>query len=306
VITGLAIPCSLLGGVAMMYAMGFSVNTLTMLALILAIGIVIDDSIVVMESTYRHLELGTDPVPAARIGTTEVAFAAVANTLSLAAVFIPVAFTAGMIGRFFSEFGLTVAATVFFSTFTALTLTPMLCSRLLRRVEQPGLVFRVFERGFGRVERGYEKVLAAAFAHKAITLLIGAAALLVGLFLFTRLPTEFQPTVDRAQMFISLRTPEGSTLEQTNLYVSRIEDALLATEEVRHFFMALGLATGGGPGAVNQGIMFVSLVPRASATCTRTTLSRGCAWSLPGYRAGRPSSSRGAGRWAGGSGHRCN
>jgi multidrug efflux pump len=261
-ITALAIPTSLLGGMAVMYLLGFSVNTMTMLGLILAIGIVIDDSIVVLESTYRHLELGTDPVPAARIGTTEVAFAAIANTLSLAAVFIPVAFTAGLVGRFFNEFGLTVAATVFFSTFTALTLTPMLCSRLLRRTERQSLVFRLFERGFQKVEWGYERVLAAAFAHKAVTILIGVVALLAGLFLFTRLPTEFAPAVDRAQMFISFRTPEGATLEQADRFAARIEEILSATDEIRSFFMVIGLARGGGPGSVNEGILFTSLIPR--------------------------------------------
>jgi multidrug efflux pump len=261
-IAALAIPSSLLGGMAIMALLGFSVNTLTMLGLILAIGIVIDDSIVVMESSYRHLEHGTDPVPAARIGTTEVAFAAIANTLSLAAVFIPVAFTAGMIGRFFMEFGLTVAATVFFSTFTALTLTPMLCSRLLRRTERPGPAFRLFEQGFERVERVYARVLATAFAHKGLTILIGAGALLVGLFLFTRLPTEFAPAVDRAQLFITFRTPEGATMEETDSYAARVEGMLSETEEISHFFMVIGFGFGGGPGSVNQGVMFVSLVPR--------------------------------------------
>jgi multidrug efflux pump len=261
-IVALAIPASLLGGAAMMYVMGFSVNTLTMLGLILAIGIVIDDSIVVLENTYRHLEQGTAPMPAAMIGTTEVAFAAMANTIALAAVFIPVAFTAGMIGRFFNEFGLTVAATVFASTFTALTLTPMLCSRFLRPSAHRGVVLRRFEQGFGAVEGAYAKVLKGAFAHKWVPLLIGGLALALGIFLFTRLSTEFAPSVDRGQIFISFQTPEGSTLGQTDAFAAEIERVLAETDEVRNAFMAIGLSRGGGPGTVNEGIVFASLIPR--------------------------------------------
>jgi hydrophobe/amphiphile efflux-1 (HAE1) family protein len=261
-ITALAIPISLLGGVTVMNLLGFSVNTLTMLALILAIGIVIDDTIVVLESTYRHLEHGTDPVPAARVGTTEVAFAAIANTLSLCAVFVPVAFTSGLIGRFFYEFGLGVAFTVIFSTVTALTLTAMLASRFLRSTGGKTALFRWFDAAFDRLESVYERVLRGAFAHRLLTLLLGAAALAAGAWCFSQLPREFSPTADRSQFIISFETPEGATLSQTDLYAREVEDVLRRTAQVEHQFLAVGLSQGGGPGRVNEGIVFVSLTPR--------------------------------------------
>ncbi|MFO7595039.1 MAG: efflux RND transporter permease subunit [Desulfocurvibacter africanus] len=262
-IVGLAIPASLLGGLAVMNVLGFSVNTLTMLGLILAIGIVIDDAIVVLESSYRHLEQGADPIPAARVGTTEVAFPSIANTLSLAAVFIPVAFTPGLIGRFFYEFGLTVAVTVIASTLTALTLTPMLCSRLLHRNHKRGRIFHALERGFEIFEAAYARSLDVAMAARWLTVLLALVAFGLGAFLFTRLSTEFQPEVDRAEFIISFETPEGATLGQTDLYAREIEKVLRATPEVRQFFLAIALSRGGGPGRVNDGLSFVRLHPAA-------------------------------------------
>jgi hydrophobe/amphiphile efflux-1 (HAE1) family protein len=261
-IAGFAIPTSLLGGLAVMHVLGFSLNTLTMLGLILAIGIVIDDAIVIIESSYRHGELGAETVPAARIGTTEVAFAAIANTLSLCAVFIPVAFTVGLVGRFFYEFGLTVAATVIASTFTALTLTPMLSARRLRPKERPGRLFRWSEKTFQSVEGAYAWLLERAFRHRALTIFIGLIALGFGLYFFQNLPREFTPTVDRSQFIISFEMSEGATLGETDSYARRIENLLGRTPEVKHQFMAVGLSRGGGPGKVNEGIIFVRLVDR--------------------------------------------
>lgn len=263
VIVAASIPTSLFVGVAGMQALGFSANNLTMLGLILAIGIVIDDAIVVLENTYRHIEEGADPRPAARVGTTEVAFAAIANTLSLAAVFIPVAFTAGLIGRYFFEFSLTVAVTVFASTLTALTLTPMLCSRLLRRRERKGAIYRGLEHMLQAAERSYAWFLGWAFRMRWLTMLVALAALAGGVWLFMNLSTEFSPTVDRSQFIINFETPEGSTLGRTEEYSMRLEKALEDTPEVEHFFMALGLSRGEGPGKVNEGIAFVRLTPRS-------------------------------------------
>ncbi len=261
-VTALAVPTSLLGGLAVMLVLGFSINTLTMLGLILAIGIVIDDAIVVVESAYRHLEEGAEPRPAARVGTTEVAFPAIANSLSLAAVFIPVAFTSGLIGRFFYEFGLTVAATVFASTFTALTLTPMLASRLLRRAETPGRLARWSANAIGHMEDFYGRLLALSIRHSVLTLLGAAALMAIGVLFAVGLPTEFTPQVDRSQFVITFETPEGATLAETNAFARRIEELLSATDEVKHYFLAIGLSRGGGPGEVNEGIVFVRLLDR--------------------------------------------
>ncbi len=261
-VTSLAIPASLLAGMAIMFMLGFSLNTLSMLALILAIGVVVDDAIVVLESSYRHMEEGAESRPAARTGTTEVAFPAIANTLSLAAVFIPVAFTGGLIGRFFFEFGLTVVATVFASTFTALTLTPMLCSRLLRVPKRHGLLFRMSERHLNKLEAAYAWLLGKAFRHRFVTILIGLAAFGAGICLFTQLKSELVPVIDRSNLMIVFETPEGATLAETDQHAREIEAVLADTPEVAHQFLAIGLSQGGGPGKVNEGLAFVSLVPR--------------------------------------------
>ena len=261
-ITSLAIPASLLTAMAAIYALGFSLNVLTMLGLILAIGIVVDDTIVVLESSYRHMERGGEPRPATQVGTTEVAFAAVANSLSLAAVFIPVAFTRGMIGRFFFEFGVTVTVTVMASTFTALTLTPMLCSRLLRVPKQHGRFFRASERAFQWLEQRYANVLRLALGRRRTTVGIGASAFAIGLLVAMSLPTEFAPTADRAELMIAFETPEGATLRATDAYAREIEAVLADMPEVTHQFLAIGLSRGGGPGRVNEGITFVHLTAR--------------------------------------------
>ncbi len=260
-ITGLAIPTSLLMGLFIIYLLGFSINTLTLLGLILVIGIVVDDATVIVESCYRQVELGAGSQAAATVGTTEVAFPSIANTLSLAAVFIPVAFTAGIIGQFFFEFGLTVAVTVFASTFTALTLTPMISSLVLKVPEKQGRVFQWSEKLFQMIEKVYDKILATALVYRISTLILGFTAFAVGLFLFTQLPTEFAPVADRSEFMISFETPEGSTISQTDQFARQIEQILDDTPEVQHYFLAVGLAMGPGPGRVNQGVSFVSLVP---------------------------------------------
>ncbi len=269
-IATIAMPVSVLGGLALIYALGFSLNVLTLLAIILAIGIVIDDAVVVLESSYRQLEQGAEPPDAARTGTGLVAFPNIANTLSLAAVFIPVAFTAGLIGRFFFEFSLTVALTVFASTFAALTLTPMLCSRYLRVAEHRNAVARAAEHALERVEAGYAWILARAFEHRIVTILVAAGALAVMVLAFRALPQEFTPPIDRGHFFINFETPEGSTLEHTDAYARRLEDVLVDTPEVKHFFLAVGLSRGEGPGKVNEGIVFVRLIPRGERSRRQT------------------------------------
>jgi hydrophobe/amphiphile efflux-1 (HAE1) family protein len=260
-ITSIAIPTSLLGGLAVMNVMGFSLNNISMLGLILVIGIVVDDAIVVLESSYRHMEQGAEARPAARTGTTEVAFPTIANSLSLAAVFLPVALTGGLIGRFFFEFGLTVAFTVFLSTFVALTLTPMLCSRILAYRKQRNFLFRMSERHLQRIEGVYGGILERAFRHRAVTVVLGVAAFGLGLLAFRSLSTEFVPTVDREGFMIAFETPEGATLSETDEFARKIEATLADIPEVQHQFLAIGLSRA-GPGKVNQGFCFVHLIPR--------------------------------------------
>lgn len=261
IITLIAIPTSLLTALAVISAFGFSINTLTMMALILVIGIAIDDAIIVLERSYLHLEQGADREAAARIGTTEVAFPNIANTLALCAVFLPVAFTGGMIGRFFLEFGVTVAVAVIASTLVALTLTPMLCSRLLKVPASHGLAFQVSERIFGGIERVFRSVLHWAFRHRILTVLLGIGMFGVGLVLLQFVSQEFQPVEDRSAFMIAIETPEGATLSETDAFARQIEEILANTPEVSHQFLGIGMSQG-GPGRPNRGQAFVDLVPR--------------------------------------------
>ncbi len=259
-ITSIAIPTSLLAGMAIAYYLNFSLNVISLLAFILVIGIVVDDAIVVLESCYRHMEHGAEAKPAARTGTTEIAFAAIANSLSLGAVFIPVAFMPGMIGRFFYEFGLTVAVTVFASTFAALTLTPMLCSRFLAIPDQSKKPFllKITDPVFRNLEKFYAPLLGAALRWRWITVSIGILAFIFGLFIFNQLESEFTPDVDQSKFMVSFETVEGSTLEYTDQYARTIEKIMADIPEIRSFFLAIGLSRA-GPGKANEGISFVRL-----------------------------------------------
>lgn len=261
IVAGLAIPTSLLIGLAMINLFGFTINVLTMLGLILVIGIVVDDAIVVLERSYHHVEHGAEPVPAARVGTTEMAFPTIANSLALGAVFLPVAFTGGLIGRFFLEFGVTVAVTVFASTLVALTLTPMLCSRLLTSRQQSSIVFRPIEWMLGGLDRAYRATLTLAFRFRPVTVLIGVAAFALGILAAMNTRSEFAPMEDRGQFMIVFETAEGTPLGLTDEFARKIEDQLSDIDDVSHWFLAIGLSRG-GPGQANSGISFVRLKPR--------------------------------------------
>src|SRR5919198_6478200 len=180
IIPGLAIPASIIAVFAIMYFLGFSINNLTLLALTLAIGIVVDDAIIVLENAYRHQEeLGKDPNTAATNGTREIAFAVIATTIALIAVFTPLAFLKGSTGRLFNEFGIAVAGSVLISGFVALTLTPMLCAKILRVPQRHGALYRALETGFNRLASGYARTLRLALHHRLVVV-IGAVLVTAG------------------------------------------------------------------------------------------------------------------------------
>lgn len=263
IVAGLAIPVSLLIGLAVINQFGFTINVLSMLALILVIGIVVDDAIVVLERCVFHLEKGSDPIPAARMGATEMAFPTIANSLALGAVFLPVAFTGGLIGRFFLEFGVTVAVTVFASTLVALTLTPMLCSRLLKpNSGRSFVIFRPVEWFLHRFENAYHATLRLAFKARPITILAGIGAFALGMWAVVNVESEFAPMEDRSQLLIIFETAVGTPLNRTDEFAKKIEIVLAEMDEVSHQFLAIGLSQG-GPGEVNRGLSFVRLVPRS-------------------------------------------
>jgi len=259
-----AIPVSIIGTFAVAYFAGFTINILTLLALVLAIGLVVDDAIVVLENIYRHMEMGKSRMQAAFDGTKEIGFAVVATTVALVAVFVPVAFLTGSVGRLFNEFGISMAVAVLISSFVALSLSPMLCSRLLKPLHgdaNSGWASRSFDAFFEWLNRVYEGTL--KFVLKIRWLMIGVAVVMVGVsvYLFGLLPSELVPTEDRGIGFGIVIAPEGATLEYTDSYMREVENRLLPLPERRGLFSAIGLSFG-GPGQVTNGIVFLPLKPR--------------------------------------------
>ena len=253
IIPGLAIPTSIVATFGIMYFLGFSINNLTLLALTLAIGIVVDDAIIVLENAYRHQEeLHEDPVTAATNGTREIAFAVIATTISLVAVFTPLAFLQGNTGRLFNEFGIAVAGSVLISGFVALTLTPMLCARVLRVPPRHGALYQALERGFDGLANGYARSLGWALRHRALVVVLVLLSAGGSVFLFQGLKREFVPPEDRGWFLTFAIAPEGSTLEYTDAYMHRLEDVLARTEGIEAYFSI----TGGFLGAPSQGIVF--------------------------------------------------
>ena len=217
------IPVSLVGTFALMALAGFTVNTLTLLALVLAIGLVVDDAIVVLENIYRHIEQGLDPFSAAIKGAREVGFAVVAMTLTLAAVYAPLAFTPGRTGRLFIEFALALAGAVVVSGFIALTLSPMMCSQLLRHNPNPGWFDRTMERALTALSEGYERLLRRVLCARWLVLLVMAG---VGVAIAVILPgmkRELAPLEDRGVILNVINAPDGSTIDYTEKYARLIE-----------------------------------------------------------------------------------
>jgi multidrug efflux pump len=256
IIPGLAIPTSIVATFAIMYFLGFSINNFTLLALTLAIGIVVDDAIIVLENAYRHQEeLGESPEAAATNGTREIGFAVIATTISLVAVFTPLAFLKGSTGRLFNEFGIAVAGAVVVSGFVALTLTPMLCARILRVPARHGMLYRVLERGFNALATGYARTLRAAVRHRYA--LVGAVVLLTlgAVLVFRSLKREFVPPEDKGWFFSIIIAPEGSSLAYTDGYQRQAEAVLDKTKDVESYFSVVNIGDG-----VSRGMIFTNLV----------------------------------------------
>ncbi len=254
IIPGLAIPTSIMATFGVMYFLGFSINTFTLLALTLAIGVVVDDAIIVLENAYRHQhELGADPRTAAINGTREIAFPVIAATISLIAVFTPLAFLQGTTGRLFNEFGIAVAAAVFFSGLIALTLTPMLSSRILRVSDKHGRVYEALERGFDGIATGYRRALSHAVRYRWATVGGALVVVLLSVLVFRALPREFVPPEDRGMFQTIVIAPEGSSLAFTDEYQRRVEEIIARTGDVEAYFSVVGF------GGVNRGMVFSRL-----------------------------------------------
>ncbi|TAG02941.1 MAG: efflux RND transporter permease subunit [Betaproteobacteria bacterium] len=217
------IPVSLIGAFFIMYAFGFTINTLTLLAMVLAVGLVVDDAIVVLENIYRNIENGMDRIQAALVGTREIGFAVIAMTLTLAAVFAPLAFATGRTGRLFIEFALALAGAVVVSGFVALTLTPMMCSLLLKHQPKHSAIYNWIERGFDAFTRGYQRLLNIALNNRLIIVMIALIVAGSAAILFKLIKTELTPLEDRGVIFGFVSAPEGSTSDYLVKYIQQVE-----------------------------------------------------------------------------------
>jgi multidrug efflux pump len=243
IIPVITIPVCLIGTFSMMALAGFSINTLTLLALVLAIGLVVDDAIVVLENIYRHIEEGMDPFSAAITGVKEVSFAVVAMTLTLAAVYAPLAFTPGRTGRLFVEFALALAGAVVVSGFIALTLSPMMCSLLLKHNPNPSWFDRGMERVLQGLTRGYERALRWLLGARWLVVLV---MLLCAWSIYTLFPTmkrELAPMEDRGVVLATVNAPDGATLAYTEKYVRALERMGDNYKEFDRIFVTAGNPT---------------------------------------------------------------
>ncbi len=269
VITAAVIPTSLVGTLTLFYFFGFTLNSLTLMALSLSIGGLIDDAIVLLENTYRHMEQGEPPVRAASSATSEIGLAVFATNLTNCAVFIPIAFLGGVVGRFFREFGLVASGAVVISTLIALTWTPMLCSRYLRLPGRERAAYRALAAGYGRLEAHYRRVLAWGLRHRPLVVALALASVAGGLLVARTIPLDFLAVEDRSEFNVWLKLPLGSTVERTHAAVRAVEAALRRAPEVRAVFSTIGADV---QKRVNEARIYVQLVPKAERAASQRAI----------------------------------
>ncbi|QQP88244.1 efflux RND transporter permease subunit [Skermanella sp. TT6] len=257
IVPAVTIPVAVIGTLAFIYAFGFSINVLTLLALLLAIGLVVDDAIVVLENIQRRVEEGEHPLAAAFLGTRQVTFAVIATSLTLVSVFLPISTLEGQVGRLFAEFGIVMAAAVAISSFVALSLCAMLCSKLLRAEDKPGRIGRGLERAFDAMADGYRRLLCRALRMPLLVLAAAGAVSAGTVLLYDTLPRELTPTEDRGVFFIPVTAPEGSTAGYTDANIRRIEEVispLRESGEADRVFAIVGFRNQPGRGFVVVGL----------------------------------------------------
>lgn len=255
-IPAVTVPVSLVAAFTVLFAMGFSINLLTLLALVLAIGLVVDDAIVVLENIYRRIEMGEEPILAAYRGAREVGFAVIATTLVLISVFIPLVFLEGNIGRLFTEFAIAIAAAVAFSSFTALTLSPMLASKILKKRERTSGFGVFIDKGFKSIEQKYYKTLGSTMKQPFLMLILILASIAVIFQLQGKIPEEFVPREDRGNFFILMQAQEGASYESNSRNLTKIEDILLPYRETGEVDRVLVRTPGFGG---NPGIAIIGM-----------------------------------------------
>lgn len=258
-IVAVAIPASIIATFFLFLVMDFTLNMLTLMALSVSIGILIDDAIVVLESIHRKLEEGVPPMSAASQGTAEVGSAVIAGTASVLAVFLPIAFMQGIIGRFFFEYGLAISFAVAISLVVAVTLTPMLCSRVLAQVHGGGAIFQLLERVYASLESRYQKLLEIALRHRLAVILLAAASVLVGASMAREIPLEFSSKADRSEYEGIVELPPTAGIGETKRVARNVAAAVAEIEHVEHVFLTIG---AGSQRRVNEMSVYVELAPK--------------------------------------------
>ncbi|MGH2394877.1 MAG: efflux RND transporter permease subunit, partial [Candidatus Limnocylindria bacterium] len=286
-IPSLALPMSIVGTFAVMYLLGFSLDNLSLMALTLAVGFVVDDAIVVLENIVRHIEKGEPVLEAAIKGSREITFTVISMTISLVAVFIPVLFLGGLIGRLFQEFAVTIGVAILVSGFVSLTLTPMLCSRWLKPhsgTERHGRVYSAIERAWVASLRWYERTLGWVMRHRRLALAFSAVILVGTVVLFQVVPKGFIPSEDQGQLYGTTETAEGTSYDAMVEH-QRAAAAIVQEDPNVDGFMS---SVGGGRNTVNQGRLFIHLKDQDQREMTADeaaySLSRKLA-GVPGMRA---------------------
>jgi len=267
-ISGLAIPTSIIAAFFGMHFLGFSINFMSLLGLSIAVGLLIDDAIVVVENIYRHFKMGEPAAVAASRATSEIGMAVVAATSTIIVVFLPISFMGGIVGQFFHQFGITVVLSIAFSLFIAFTLTPMMFAVLARRSSPGGFggakrdaaapnnkgtlsrLATLSEAAYTPIARGYRRLLAVSLKHRLVTILVATSLFLVSLVLGRQIGVEFQPQTDQARIFISFEAPPGTSLQQTHQGAVKIENLLRQYPEVLHIYTTVGSSEGDVSGGV--------------------------------------------------------
>lgn len=255
----LAIPISLIGAFFIMYFSNFTINVLTLLGIVLAIGLVVDDAIVVLENIYKKIEDGMDPVEAGMKGSSEIFFAIISTTVALAVVFLPIIFLQGLTGRLFREFGIVIAGSVLISAFVALTLTPMLSTRIIKRRAHHGKFYQLTEPFFVKMINGYESLLSSFLKRRWLGFIVMLLSILMIALVMPMLQSELAPIEDRNELRLSTTTPEGSTYNFTYNFMERL-NRLLEEKVPESESIMMGVAMGFGGGGNNSGFIRLSLV----------------------------------------------
>ncbi len=254
----LAIPISLIGSFFIMYLAGFTINVLTLLGIVLAIGLVVDDAIVVLENIYKKIENGMEPVEAGTKGAAEIFFAIISTTVVLAAVFLPIIFLQGLTGRLFREFGIVISGSVIISAFVALTLTPMISTKIIKQKSRHSKFYLATEPFFENLMKGYRIVLNKFMNHRWIAFLIMAVSILLIALIFPILQSELAPIEDRSAIRVQTTTSEGASYNFTNRFMDKLVETVSDAVPEREASI-VGVALGGGSSAVNTGFIRLML-----------------------------------------------